>query len=55
MEGVDATISAWTADQCGRSLGERLLLRKNRENMTHVRAARGRKSGALSEFATSFI
>ena len=56
---VDADLSAWAADPCGKSLDQGLLPEEEREPVAQVRAAGGSKfkvflpvtSGALSKDA----
>ena len=53
LEGVDAPISAWAADQCGKSLGRELLPEEDWEHVAQVRAAKGRELSAWRKFKAS--
>ena len=50
LEGVDATISACTADQCERSSGQELLPDEARGHAAQVRAAKGRELSEWGKF-----
>ena len=46
LAGVDAAISAWTADQCKKALGQELTIDEGPADAALRKAAKGRKLGA---------
>ena len=50
LKGVDAAFSAWTAGQCDKSLGQKVLPDEKSGRRNKVRAAKGRELSTWGKF-----